>query len=815
MASKEEKSIAAAVTTATASAAGSLHQQELGPQQADALGRMGLYSGNLHPRSHLPHGVGTMEYNEDDEDCRGMKYTGIWEHGHWKRGTLANIHGCGDVYKGEFELSQKHGRGEYRWSDGRKYLGSYRNDVRDGAGEYIWPNGNFYVGAFAENQRHGIGEYVIPKVSRFRGTFEHGQYHRGIQEHFQTGLIYKGEFQNNLPHGRGVEYNGSTGRIRHHGLWENGQPVPASASSDRNQSIHEATSPSLSLEVVMDRVYFDHGIAVHYRGLWNTTQNQPHGNGLAIYKEGPIVSYEGCYDHGAKFHGHGRLLYRNGDSYEGEFQENLKHGTGMFRWNDGRQYTGEYRNNQRHGRGVYVFPNGDRYEGEFEHNQRHGKGKFVFANGAFYDGEWKNSEYHGQGTAVDPYGVTVTGTFERGRTHGLAKEVDSQGNIRFEGQWIRGVKQDGKQQQRRKPTRSKQSEDEDDEDSKPPPPPTFLFSSHNFMQNAIAPAPVAPPPPPPKEQPDPGPECKAVVDYDTKDSLQCSGTYTGIIRVDTGLPHGVGRMVYHDGKRIHEGFWENGAKQGHGRCLFIPQYDYHEGEYRQNLRHGPGRYQWNDGRRYFGEYENDTRHGHGVFCYPNGDKYEGRFDRGQRSGYGRFEFVEPKNAPGENGVTMGWYEGEWSLGKYHGRGKIVWGSTGESYEGEFAHGQRHGRGIQKDAEGNILQQGEWAQNILVRDEILENEPPPPLMPQSEIMKEMDGDNTAFSPDGEDAPKHGEFSVEMAEKDVCNEHDNIETDAAHHLKKDAVSASSSGQHEGKDSGQEFNITLKNFASVTLD
>jgi hypothetical protein len=139
--------------------------------------------------------------------------------------------------------------------------------------------------------------------------------------------------------------------------------------------------------------------------------------------------------------------------------------------------------------------------------------------------------------------------------------------------------------------------------------------------------------------------------------------------------------------------------------MFFPQQDFHEGEYHDNLRHGPGRYQWKNGRRYVGMYQNDLRHGHGVFTYPNGERYEGNFEKGQRSGFGRFDFVETKS--NGSGVTMGRYEGGWKAGKYHGNGRIAWGSTGHVYEGEFVEGCMHGSGVKTDKTGAVLQEGCW------------------------------------------------------------------------------------------------------------
>lgn len=37
-----------------------------------------------------------------------------------------------------------------------------------------------------------------------------------------------------------------------------------------------------------------------------------------------------------------RVLYSNGNCYEGQLQKGRKHGRGVFRWKDGSVYEGEY-----------------------------------------------------------------------------------------------------------------------------------------------------------------------------------------------------------------------------------------------------------------------------------------------------------------------------------------------------------------------------------------------------------------------------------------------------------------------------------------
>ena len=39
-----------------------------------------------------------------------------------------------------------HGKGTFKFEDGRTYCGSYKNDLKNGHGIFTWPNGKEYDG---------------------------------------------------------------------------------------------------------------------------------------------------------------------------------------------------------------------------------------------------------------------------------------------------------------------------------------------------------------------------------------------------------------------------------------------------------------------------------------------------------------------------------------------------------------------------------------------------------------------------------------------------------------------------------------------
>ena len=83
-------------------------------------------------------------------------------------------------------------------------------------------------------------------------------------------------------------------------------------------------------------------------------------------------------------HGAGKMEYRNGDVYNGQWVRNKKHGDGRIDYVVGGSYTGGWINDIREGHGVNVYPNDDMFEGEFECSLRGRTGTMFYKNGNIY-----------------------------------------------------------------------------------------------------------------------------------------------------------------------------------------------------------------------------------------------------------------------------------------------------------------------------------------------------------------------------------------------------------------------------------------------
>ena len=70
-----------------------------------------------------------------------------------------------------------HGKGTYKWLDGRMYHGSYQNDKKHGFGVYQWADGRAYVGNWIEGKQDDKRVYILPN-----GTCRQGEWVDGVKK---------------------------------------------------------------------------------------------------------------------------------------------------------------------------------------------------------------------------------------------------------------------------------------------------------------------------------------------------------------------------------------------------------------------------------------------------------------------------------------------------------------------------------------------------------------------------------------------------------------------------------------------------------
>ncbi|XP_059756753.1 MORN repeat-containing protein 1 isoform X7 [Balaenoptera ricei] len=155
------------------------------------------------------------------------------------------------------------------------------------------------------------------------------------------------------------------------------------------------------------------------------------GYGVYVYPNS-FFRYEGEW-RGSRKHGQGKLLFKDGSYYEGEFVDGEITGEGCRHWAltgqghlvdaDGQAYWGSFHDNKRHGQGRMVFRNGDEYEGDWVRDQRQGHGTLRRADGSIYEGQWHGDVFSGQGSMAHCSGGVYRGVWINGHPMAQATEI--------------------------------------------------------------------------------------------------------------------------------------------------------------------------------------------------------------------------------------------------------------------------------------------------------------------------------------------------------------------------------------------------------
>lgn len=81
-------------------------------------------------------------------------------------------------------------------------------------------------------------------------------------------------------------------------------------------------------------------------------------------------------------------------------------------------YSGSLYEGKKHGIGKMIYQNGNIYEGEWANDRRNGKGKQIYIDGSTYEGEWSNDSIQGKGTWIENNGKKYVGDFANGKWNG-------------------------------------------------------------------------------------------------------------------------------------------------------------------------------------------------------------------------------------------------------------------------------------------------------------------------------------------------------------------------------------------------------------
>jgi hypothetical protein len=156
----------------------------------------------------------------------------------------------------------------------------------------------------------------------------------------------------------------------------------------------------------------------------------PSGYGRMLFQDGQI--YEGECRAGNR-HGRGRNVWPNQQIFTGEWDTNRRV-RGTHTWPDGRSCTGSWNNGHLNGRVTCSWPDGGTFDGEAVAGKQHGRGTQVWSDGRTYTGQYFEGLVHGLGTLTEPdQRNKFRGSFRNGKRHGHGVQI--WGSMTYDGAW--------------------------------------------------------------------------------------------------------------------------------------------------------------------------------------------------------------------------------------------------------------------------------------------------------------------------------------------------------------------------------------------
>ncbi|OMJ83794.1 hypothetical protein SteCoe_15203 [Stentor coeruleus] len=160
------------------------------------------------------HGKGKIEF------VSGNTYEGDWKDDMCDgEGTEKHLDGFSHV--GGFKNGLKSGFGKSSWPDGSTYEGYFLNDMYDGHGKYTWTDKE-YDGDWKNSQMHGKGTFKFSDGRSYSGDYLEGNKHGYGTFVWPDGKRYEGQWVNGKQEGQGMMYNKGKKMA---GIWKDGKFV--------------------------------------------------------------------------------------------------------------------------------------------------------------------------------------------------------------------------------------------------------------------------------------------------------------------------------------------------------------------------------------------------------------------------------------------------------------------------------------------------------------------------------------------------------------------------------------------------------------
>jgi len=595
-------------------------------------------------------------------------------------------------YEGETQNNLRHGKGKFKYKDGRIYDGQWKNDQKEGFGKDLDKNGLLYKGEFKENKRHGKGKKEYKDGSIYDGQWKLSQKHGNGKLTYKDGTIYEGKWL-----------------------------------EDKKNDEFTITKPGVGI----------------YKGKYKN--DEVVGNWILIKLDNTKVQLK--IEDGKFIEIKPQISQSNPTDYNKKNKSDIKVSSFCGNWQNKGHYEGDIKDNKRHGQGKFKYAHGDIYEGKWINDKREGKGCLTKTNKVVEQGVWQNDKKNGEFTITDPTIGVYTGSCKNDEYIGqwiLTRLDNKKVNVKVKGNKFIEINTNtsSKQDENKKNNVNKKSVvnspkkfsgdwknegyyEGDIKDNLRHGKGKFTYkdgsiyngewsndriNGHGTMSYKNGNIYIG-------EWTSPGGNEKyfsGEIKYSNGEIYEGRCAYTKASK--TYVRFGKGKMIYNNGY-IYEGGWENNLKHGifevkkwgfitleesgtyKGRCErdkhigdwtlvnidnskvpvkfngkeFVKIELYDTKEFKniiaqcEEKKFSKGTYK-GELKRFLFKYE---RHGVGIMKYDNGDIYEGQWAYNYMDGVGKMTYA--------NGDI---YEGEWNANTKHGNGKMIY-ANGIVYEGQW------------------------------------------------------------------------------------------------------------------------------------
>jgi hypothetical protein len=251
------------------------------------------------------------------------------------------------------------------------YEGEFKNGQMDGVGNYYayFPSFSGYQGEFKNNKYEGKGKHFLRKRV-YEGEFKNGKYDGVGTLYFHIDAPYKnykGEFKNGHFHGKGIL---TVNQNVYEGEFKDGEIIKGSITFNlMNESFTDKIQIIYKGEF-KNRYPHGKGTLEDAESIYvgEFIDGLRHGKGTVTFRTGRKDKFIGEFKNGQAT-GKGIYIFENGDKYVGDFKNMKKHGQGLYTFIDGRKMEGKYENDIKVGKFIYYSKDGKQVSTENENNK--------------------------------------------------------------------------------------------------------------------------------------------------------------------------------------------------------------------------------------------------------------------------------------------------------------------------------------------------------------------------------------------------------------------------------------------------------------